>query len=75
MARMELVLTPQEKVSTLGQKLRDHFVQRLEECRVKNDKPMSAEARQELIAKITEVKALVRAFADAPTLKKVMPDL
>ncbi|MEO7665746.1 MAG: hypothetical protein ABIU97_01775 [Dehalococcoidia bacterium] len=63
---MNLVLTTSEKDSALGQKLRAHFVQRLQEYRAKNDHPMDAEKRAHTLAEIKLCKEMERAFVEEP---------
>lgn len=60
---MALTLTPQDKLSPLGQKMAEYFQSRLASLRVQNDKEMPESERAVLLAQIKEVKALHHLFS------------
>ena len=70
---MELVLSPAEQQSPLGQKLHSHFTERLQRLREANDKSMPAEDRAVLLAQIKEAKLLIQALERQPLLRTVAP--
>jgi len=57
-------LSPHERDSPLGKKLYQHYAERLESLRRKNDHDMDEHDRALLVAQIKEVKAFLRLFEE-----------
>lgn len=52
-------LTPIETESALWLKLKGHLIERLQDCRLMNDRRMPEEDRHMLLGRIEEIKAML----------------